>query len=62
MKQWNKTHWKINNSFFKTSILTIFVDARRRLFGDVHDGRPEEVLRRNEENGKQETSQSHSKT
>jgi hypothetical protein len=44
------------------AIFTVFVVARRRIVGDVHDGRPEEVLRRNEEDGQQETRQSNPKT
>ena len=35
-------------------MLIIFA-ARRGVPGDVHDGGPEEVLRRHEEDGKEET-------
>ena len=32
---------------------------RRWLTGDVHDGGPEEILRRHEEDGQEETGESH---
>ena len=32
----------------------------RRLFGNVHDGRPEEILQRHEEDGLEEAAESHS--
>ena len=40
-------------------IFIFFEILRRGLPRDVHDGRPEEVLRRDEEDGEQEAGESH---
>ncbi len=40
----------------------VFPGARRWVTGDVHDGGPEEVLRRHEENGQEEARQGHPPT
>ena len=42
-------------------MLIIFA-ARRGVPGDVHDGGPEEVLRRHEEDGEEEAREGHPKT
>ena len=39
-----------------------FCCVRRRFSRDVHDGRPEEVLRGDEEDGQQKASQSYTET
>ncbi len=43
-------------------LTAVFPGARRRVAGDVHDGGPEEVLRRHEEDGQEEARQGYPPT